>query len=375
MTPSDASRKPHWAVQMNHLNRSISWIAAFIVIGIHFHEKGYGPAYWICLALHFLIYPHVVYWRARRAEHQLQAEIQNLLCDNVLFGMWAMALGFPLWICHTLISAGALNLSVYRGARGVLQALLAVLGGAGIVYGLGGAGPLALDTSPLVSTLCMTAMLFYLLLFARSMYGRTVLLSETRVKLRRSEQALQRQLEAVQALQLQLTDQANHDALTGLYNRRYLDDTLPRELDRCARSGSPISVLLIDLDHFKTINDTHGHAVGDEVLKRAAAILQQQLRASDICCRYGGEEFLMVLPGMDLDAALTRAEHCRQLMAHHDWDQELPSVTRVTLSVGVACAMDGDITQDALIHRADMALYQAKSGGRNRVVLDTSGAD
>lgn len=254
---------PHWVVRMNHFNRSLSWILVFGIVGLHFHEKGYGPVYWVFLALQFLVYPHVVYLRARRSTEQLSAEIQNMLLDAFCFGVWGAVLGFPLWIIHTLVVAGCLNMAAFRGARGALQALLAVAVGALLVYAVGGAGPLAFGTSLTVSALCMAALLIYLVMFARSTHTRTILLNDTRVKLRQSEQALQKQLEAVQSLQQQLTEQANRDPLTGLYNRRYLNDSLQRELDRCARDLAPLSVLLIDLDHFKAVNDSYGHATGD----------------------------------------------------------------------------------------------------------------
>jgi diguanylate cyclase (GGDEF)-like protein len=161
-----------------------------------------------------------------------------------------------------------------------------------------------------------------------------------------------------------------------LYNRRYLDDSLQRELDRCARDGQPLSLLLIDLDHFKQINDRHGHGAGDEVLRQISALLLRQMRSSDICCRYGGEEFLLVLPGVDEHAAIERAELCRRQVAGPQsagkpGEAGLPFA--VTLSIGVASSPDARQLPAKLIERADRALYRAKAEGRNRVCVAGTG--
>ena len=171
------------------------------------------------------------------------------------------------------------------------------------------------ETSLRVSLMSMLCLSAYLVLFARDAHTRTVALSATRARLRQSEAALQSQLQAIQSLQDQLTEHADRDPLTGLYNRRYLTTALQRETDACAREGATLALLLIDLDLFKQINDRHGHAAGDDVLCQISALLLQSMRPSDICCRYGGEEFLLVLPGMGLQTAVERAQALRQQVA------------------------------------------------------------
>jgi len=357
----------HWVVRMNYRNRAGSWLIAFVVLAVHFGEHGYGLWFWLFMGLQFLIYPHVVYLRARRARDPLTAEIQNLLLDNFCFGVWAAALGFPMWITYTLVICGCINMVAFSALKGVLQALGAFGAGALLVLSVTG-WRFTPDTSLLVSVMSMASLSVYLILFARGAHSRTVVLSETRVRLRQSEAGLQRQIEAIQSLQAQLTEQANRDPLTGLYNRRYLNDSLQREFDRCARDGAALSLLLIDLDHFKQVNDSHGHTTGDEVLRQVSVILGQEMRSSDICCRYGGEEFLLVLPYVGLDAARDRAEYCRRRIEEHHWlAGGQPFV--VTLSVGVACSPDAQMTPAELINLADQALYRAKAEGRNRVCL------
>ncbi len=333
---SEAATAPiHWVVHMNYRNRVGSWLFAFIVLAAHFWEHSYSLGLWLLMGLQFIVYPHVIYLRARYASDPLAAEIQNLLLDNFCFGIWSALLGFPLWISYTLLICGCINMAAFSAFKGVLQALGAATAGVILVWAVNGAS-FTPDTSLLVSAMSMACLSGYLILFARSAHTRTVLLSEMRTKLRQSEAGLQRQIESIQSLQAKLTEQANHDPLTGLYNRRYLNDSLQREFDRCARDGAAISLLLIDLDHFKKVNDLYGHSTGDEVLCQVSALLEQEMRSSDICCRYGGEEFLLVLPNMGMEAALERAQHCRKRVAEHPWST-IEAKLALTLSIGVAC--------------------------------------
>ena len=171
----------------------------------------------------------------------------------------------------------------------------------------------------------------------------------------------------VQTLQARLREQAIRDPLTGLFNRRYLDEVIISEMARAERGGYPVSLVMCDIDHFKAVNDTYGHLAGDEVLRAFSRLIKQYSRSGDIICRYGGEEFLLVLPGMNRERAVERAEQLRvafaaALMAHD------ASIIRATASFGVASfPKDGDEI-DELITAADKALYTAKEAGRNRVM-------
>jgi diguanylate cyclase (GGDEF)-like protein/PAS domain S-box-containing protein len=185
-----------------------------------------------------------------------------------------------------------------------------------------------------------------------------------------SRKELEQKLLQISELQLRLQEQVIRDPLSGLFNRRYLDETLPRELSRAKREGYPLAVVMIDLDHFKQVNDTYGHAAGDEVLKALAALLKKSARESDIVCRYGGEEFLVALPRMSPDQALQRVEAWRLELAdtsiqHGDLKMQ------VTLSAGVAGFPDHGADIDSLLSHADEALYRAKHAGRNRVSCHT----
>lgn len=172
----------------------------------------------------------------------------------------------------------------------------------------------------------------------------------------------------VQALQDLLRDQATRDALTSLHNRRYLDESLERELLRAEREGLSVSVIMGDLDHFKAVNDRFGHLAGDEVLRVFADLMKRQARGSDICCRYGGEEFLLVLPGVSATNGAERAESLRCQIAAGPIDGG-DSQIEVTASFGVATFPDDGRAGDELIAAADKALYEAKATGRNRVAV------
>lgn len=172
--------------------------------------------------------------------------------------------------------------------------------------------------------------------------------------------------ERVIALQERLRHEASHDQLTGLWNRRRILEHLDRELHRAARKPVPMGVLIADLDHFKQINDTHGHPVGDVVLQESAARLSMVMRAYDGCGRYGGEEFLIVLTDCSLDAALQVADRGRTEVGREPVRIKTLELS-VTVSVGVAWSDTGEESATRLIQAADDALYQAKATGRNRV--------
>ena len=193
-------------------------------------------------------------------------------------------------------------------------------------------------------------------------------LADAEGNLRTANETLTGSLAEISELHLRLQQQAIRDPLTGLYNRRYLDEMLERELARAKRDGYPISLAMIDLDHFKQVNDTYGHTAGDEVLKALGTLLQAHAREGDIPCRYGGEEFVLVLPRMSLNVARQRGEQWReafgaQKVRHGDLD------ICVTMSIGLATYPDHGATAESLIVSADRALYRAKAAGRNRLEL------
>ena len=168
-------------------------------------------------------------------------------------------------------------------------------------------------------------------------------------------------------LQQELTKAATHDALTGILNRGAIINFLERELIRVGREGGSVSIIMADADHFKKINDSLGHLVGDSVLRCIAATISSVVRPYDSVGRYGGEEFLIVLPGCDLQSARTRAEQIRLLISERSLQEQSVSVT---LSLGVSAACEPTDPQN-LLRAADEALYRAKKDGRNRVEMSS----
>ncbi len=186
-------------------------------------------------------------------------------------------------------------------------------------------------------------------------------------ELRQANDLLQVKLAEIEALQAQLREQAIRDGLTGLYNRRYLDEMLGRELSRAARKHMPVSLIMLDIDHFKSFNDQYGHEVGDRVLQELGRLLLKKARREDIPCRYGGEEFLVVLWGADLEAAQGKAEQWRQAFSElRVLHQGI--MLHATLSAGVATYPEHGEKGADVLRRADQAMYAAKHAGRNQVI-------
>ena len=163
-----------------------------------------------------------------------------------------------------------------------------------------------------------------------------------------------------------LREMAIRDPLTGLFNRHSMADISDRMVSRSARHKTPLSALMIDIDLFKNINDTHGHLVGDQVIQEVARILKQQFRREDMIARYGGEEFLVVMELCELRQAMIKAEKVRLLIK-----DSMINTLKVTVSIGVAQLSAEDHNYESLVARADTALYQAKEGGRNQSVAYT----
>jgi diguanylate cyclase (GGDEF)-like protein len=166
-----------------------------------------------------------------------------------------------------------------------------------------------------------------------------------------------------------LRNQAIRDPLTNLFNRRYMEESLERELRRVRRKGAPLGVIMLDVDHFKRFNDTFGHDGGDVLLRQLGSFLQASVRGEDIACRYGGEEFILIMPEASLAVAHQRAEHIRQQAKQLRLEHLGQPLGSITLSLGVAVFPDHGVASEVLIRAADAALYRAKHEGRDKVVI------
>jgi diguanylate cyclase (GGDEF)-like protein len=166
-----------------------------------------------------------------------------------------------------------------------------------------------------------------------------------------------------------LQQQSIRDGLTGVFNRRHLDASLARELNHCQAHGRPLALAMIDIDHFKPINDRYGHAAGDQAIRVVAEAIQASFRSGDEVCRYGGEEFVVLLADTTEDIALQRAEALRATLRDLRISHDGVMIGTVSVSIGVAVHPRHGDSVDALLGAADVALYAAKEGGRDRVVL------
>jgi diguanylate cyclase (GGDEF)-like protein len=165
-----------------------------------------------------------------------------------------------------------------------------------------------------------------------------------------------------------LRAQAIRDPLTGLFNRRYMEESLTLEIRKAEHMRSPLSCIMVDIDFFKKYNDAWGHAAGDSLLRALATFLRDQVRSSDIVCRYGGEEFTLILPNASLEIAKQRAEGIRAKVSLLRIEGHGDERASVSLSLGVACYPEHGMSAEFVMRAADLALYQAKREGRNRVV-------
>jgi diguanylate cyclase (GGDEF)-like protein len=244
--------------------------------------------------------------------------------------------------------------SAYRFGQREVTTAIAVVSALAISYTLEGQGPFA---SP-----SLNLSLLALLAFISILVVTGLLLNAVEGERKRAIDDLEKELRGVK-------DEAITDPLTGLSNRRYLWHFLPYELLRVARRESSLAVIMIDLDHFKRVNDTHGHEAGDLVLSKVAALLTKHIRDSDIACRYGGEEFLLVLPDATLEGAKRRAEGIRAAIKQLKLEHLGKPIPGVTASIGIAMFPEHADDSESLMRIVDGLLYEAKHSGRDRIVV------
>lgn len=368
--PGVPTGRVHWLVAMNRRNRSMAFVLLWPAMAAQMRGlDAVGPLAWTLLTLHLLLLPQLMYWRACRSAQPRETEVGHMFLDALCFGLWSGWLGHPLWITAATSVCITANLMAFRGPRGALQALgLYLAGGALMTLGLG-IMPV-LETDRIAALLSLLTLEVYLLGFAYGAYQRSMLLHRTRAELQQRERDLQQRLDQIAALQERLTEQARRDPLTGLHNRRFLTE----RVHELTRSGSgactSIGVMLVDIDHFKQVNDTYGHLVGDKVLRAVAQILKASVKGKDTAARFGGEEFVVLLPDTSIDGAQALAEKLRSTIERSrirrsDNQQE---IAQITVSFGIASYRAGESAND-FVSRVDNALYLSKRLGRNRVTL------
>ena len=322
-----------------------------VCIGGGLWEVGAAPWLWALLALNAFVWPHLAYRLARRARDPIRAELRNLVLDSACGGAWIAAMHFSLAPSAVLVAVLAMGAAAVGGTKHLARCLAAQLAAAALVALAAGIEPQLKLSGPVARFGSAPLLLCY-----------PVMVGCTAYRLARRVRRQNRELRELSAT----------DPLTGLPHHTAWQRAVEREFARARRYGQPAAVLMLDLDHFKSINDIHGHATGDAVLRAVAGILGQLLRAQDVAGRYGGEEFGLLLPETSRAGAEAIAERIR---ARLDSRVMIPEHgLRVTTSIGCAALEPGDTSAAAWIARADRALYRAKAAGRNRWLSDAVAA-
>jgi diguanylate cyclase len=306
---------------------------------------------WAVLALNALAWPHVARVLARRSANPYRAELRNLTFDSASGGAWMAVLGFSPAPCAVIFAMMAMDKASIGGLRFLARCLAAQLAAAAVVTVAAGF-ELHLQPSSGIERLASLPLLV--------VYPITIALVTYRLARRVREQNLT--LAAISSI----------DGLSGLLNRGHWEAAVAAEFQRCKRIGHPSSLVMLDIDHFKAINDRYGHPAGDAVIRSVASILRGALRLHDVPGRYGGEEFGVVLPGTGVEGAEILAERVRARIESAVLDAG--SGAQATASLGIAVYDSRDASYADWVARADRALYRAKESGRNRTAQDSTPA-
>ena len=306
-------------------------------------QHGAPEGLWLLLAFTGLAWPHLAYRWSLATAAPAPAEHRNLLIDSMNGGFWIAAMGFNLLPSSLIVTMLGMSNMAVGGWRLFLKGVPAHVAGALLALALLDVRFQAVPELAVVLA-CIPFMVLYPLLIGMVTW--------------RLSQKLTQQREALRVLH-------EHDSLSGLYSRAYWDTRLQQEFQRFQRYRRPVSLMLMDIDHFKAINDTHGHTAGDDAIRRVGALLLEHLRPDDLVGRYGGEEFAAILPETTASQAARVAERIRLALS----TTLLPVADglRMTMSFGIG-ELSADVRDcQAWIEVADRALYNAKDGGRNQV--------
>lgn len=374
---ADVAKKGAWLLRTHYRMRTASFAMVFAATCFQIFGKDYGLLAWAYLVALLLVYPQMQYRIALRSQNRISVAMRSLLIDSFLLGTFCAVVRFSDWLTFSVVLATLINNASNRGWKSTWETFLALLAGAAVGFVVGGY-QFTSGTEGATAIACILGLTAYVMEVGNIAYYRNSQLRVAREQLRLRERALvdsnerlQISLHEIEILRKDLTEQASRDPLTHLYNRRYFDIALQREIARCERESKPLTLILMDLDHFKKFNDHYGHAAGDACLKAVACTIQASAkRASDLAARYGGEEFLLLLPDTDEVDAVRMAEELRRAVEALAIAHQQSALGRVTLSLGIAVSQAARrLTAEQLIRNADVALYAAKEAGRNRAQL------
>ncbi len=348
--PADVSVEALRFIGRTHRLRVLGLGLGAIAVGAVLYENGASLPVWSLLLFDGFIWPHLAYLIAFRSAAPVRAEERNLIIDSAMGGLWVVLMRFGLVPSIVLMTMLSMDKISVGGWRLLWRASAAALLAGGVTLAvcllLGGWAP-----KPEVSMSSLAAAVPLLVAYP-------LLISSATQGLARRERMHRRELERLAAI----------DPATGLLNRPNWEHAVVRELARMQRHGVPASLVMIDIDHFKDINDGYGHPVGDEVIRLMARAILTCVREGDVACRYGGDEFGILLTDTNGKAALATAERLRARVAAATFSAS-PGL-RCSVSVGIGSATRDLADARNWIERADAALYKAKTTGRNRIWLD-----
>ncbi|RMQ46997.1 GGDEF domain protein [Pseudomonas cichorii] len=324
--------------------RTVGVSIGFFTVAVSLHQVNAAFWLWPVAAFNAFIWPHVAYQLAKRSSHPYKAEWRNLLMDSLMGGIWVGAMGFSVLPSVTVLAMMAMHNMAAGGPRLMVQGFVAQF--LGTMVALVGLAPVINfhnNTAQIYA--CLPVLVIYPIFIGWMSHQFALRLWEHRNA---------------------LSELSRTDSLTGLINHGSWKDLLESEFIKSRKQEQPSTIALIDIDHFKSINDTYGHIMGDTVLKSISEALSENLRDTDLAGRYGGDEFCIILPGTDAEQASEILERLRKVV-NDNTDLLLPDLN-ISLSIGIA-AYQPHLTDAAMwLHEADKALYIAKASGRNQVV-------
>ena len=333
-------------VKRIYMLRVIGLSIGFFCVAAGFLQNPVGWPLWLLLVFHGYIWPHVAYRIALGSKIPYRAERLNLVADTGFGGFWIVAMHGNLVPSAVILAMLSMDNIAAGGTRLFMRGLLGSV--FGVLIGL-----LLLDfrfvpESDLYTVVaCLPMLALYPLALGKSTYDMSKKLAER-----------SREFETV----------SQRDGLTGLLNRRYWESLLIEEFDACHDKKRSSCLLLLDIDHFKNINDTHGHLIGDEVLRNFAQLLKENLRADDLIGRYGGEEFVVILQDISLREAEVLAVRLIEQVRQHRCAENM--LWGCTISAGLVCFHSDMEAHYSWLQRADHAMYQAKDRGRDCLVVE-----
>ena len=343
---SDPSRRHEQGlrfVRRMYLPRTIGLALGGVAIAGVLVTNGAHPLLWLALVASAIGWPHLALWLGQRSRNPYRTELRSLMADSALGGAWVALMQFNLLPSVVILIMLSMDKMAIGGLRFLGRCSVA-LGLACLAASAATGFPVQLYTSMVQIIGCLPLLIAYPMVVGVTTYRLARRLRE------------QNQL---------LSEISRTDGLSGLLNRRYWEEAVAAEFQRCQRHARAATLLMLDIDHFKAINDRYGHPVGDEVIRKVADILRASLRDEDVPGRYGGEELGILLPDTDAAGAEVLAERVRKRI-------EAAALSghglRATVSIGIAGLDPQDMEYSVWISHADRALYAAKERGRNRSV-------